>query len=97
MNLFYNSVVTIHINSQTPDNVQQFAEANGMDYPIVVDNTAGDIMKQFGKLGIAGYPSYILVDPDGKIMINDSVPVESAPSLRRHKIEAIFRALQTRR
>ena len=90
------TVVSIHINSQTPDNVQQFANANGMEYPIVVDNSAGDIMKQFGELGIYYYPSYILLDPEGRILINDAVREQADPSLRLNKIEAIFHALQIR-
>lgn len=90
------SVVSIHINTQTPDNVRQFANSNGMTYPIVVDDANGTITKQFNALGVSGYPSYILVDPEGKVLINDCVHLPKASSLRLYKTEAVYHALISR-
>ena len=91
------SVVSVHNNSQTAEKVRQFAESNAMSYPIVVDDAAGHIMEKFAKLGIFSYPSYLLVDPDGNILLNDRIRQSDAPLLRRDKIEVIYSLLRTQK
>ena len=61
---------------------------------IVVDNADGTITEQYQLLGVGGYPSYILLDPEGKIIHNDNV--SPPPSLRRYKLERIYEALRGR-
>jgi thiol-disulfide isomerase/thioredoxin len=86
------TVVSVHTNSQTPADVKQFAEKHEMIYPIVVDNSDGDIIKQYSNLGLTGYPTYILLGPDGRILRNDDVTYGA--SLRVNKLELIYTALK---
>lgn len=85
------SVVSVHRKGQTPDSVQAFADANRMNYPIVVDDADGTITEAYKSLGVVGYPSYILLDREGKILHNDNV--SPRPSLRQYKLEKIYHAL----
>ena len=87
------SVVSFHIKSQTPDNVRKFANANDMKYPIVVDNSEGEIEAAYRKLGLSGFPHYILLDPNGKVLINDCFWNANRTSLREHKLELIHQAI----
>ena len=89
------AVVAVHRKGETPASVQAFADANGMDYPIVVDDESGTIEQQYQRLGVQGYPSYMLLDPEGRILHNDTV--SPMPSLRQYKIERVYHALQSRR
>ena len=86
------AVVSVHRQGQSPESVRVHAEAKGMDYPIVVDDEAGTITDQYRKLGVTGYPSYILVDPAGRVFHNDNVM--SPPSLRKNKLELIYERLR---
>ena len=90
------TVVSFHIKSQTPDNVKKFADANKMNYPIVVDNSNGDIEAAYRKLGLSGFPHYILLDPEGKVLINDCFWNSKQTSLREHKLELIHQAMHTK-
>ena len=87
------SVVSFHIKSQTPANVKKFADANGMTYPIVVDNSDGEIEAEYRKLGLSGFPHYILLDPEGKVLNNGCFWNPDQISLRRHKLELIHQAI----
>ncbi len=82
------SVVSVHVTDQTVDNVRQYAEQKGLTYPIVVDNQDGDIMTAISKIGIEGFPSYLLLGPDGRILVNDDQ--EAGPSLRMFKLEKVL-------
>lgn len=86
------TVVGVHVTAQTDENVRQFAAQHGMKYPIVVDNEDGDIGQAIEKLGIEGFPSYILLGPDGRIVQNDDQTAEV--SLRMFKLEKLWSALQ---
>jgi peroxiredoxin len=86
------TVVSVHTNSQTPADVRQFAEKHEMNYPIVVDNSNGDIVNQYRHLGLTGYPYYLLVGPDGRIVRNDELTYGA--SLRVYKLELIYTALR---
>ena len=86
------TVVSVHTNSQSPADVKQFADKHGMNYPIVVDNPEGEIVKQYSHLGLTGYPTYLLLGPDGRILRNDDVTYGA--SLRAYKLELIYTALR---
>ena len=86
------TVVSVHIATQTPGNVKQYADANGIDYPLVVDTTDETILNEYKKIGVAGFPSYLLLGPDGKIVRNDALG--GAGSLRMHKLELIHQAIR---
>ncbi len=92
------TVVSVHTNEQKASAVKKFADDNGMNYPIVVDNAAGEIIKAYTECGLDGYPSYFLLDPDGKIVENDQVPDPNTKatrqySLRSNKLEVINKYL----
>jgi len=55
---------------------------------IVVDHTDGRILKSWNSLGLVhGYPSYVLIDPDGRLLAADNtIP---APLLRVYKAEIV--------
>ena len=92
------TVVGVHTNAQMPEDVQSFADAKGMKFPIVVDNTDGSILKQYRELGVYAFPSYILLDPEGRIIHNDHTSAGSDPfgdhSLRMNKLEMIFKVIR---
>lgn len=50
-----------------------------MGMPIVVDHTDGRILKSWESLGLVrGYPSYVLIDPDGLLLAADNtIPAAS--------------------
>ena len=92
------TVVGVHTNAQMPEDVQSFADAKGMKFPIVVDNTDGSILKQYRELGVYSFPSYILLDREGRIIHNDHTSAGSDPfgdhSLRMNKLEMIFKVIR---
>ena len=88
------SVVSVHKEGESPKDVQIFADKNGMNYPIVVDDSEGTITKQFRDVGLEGFPSYILLDRDGRILHNDAVG--EGASLRSFKFEKVYEAVRSR-
>ena len=89
------TVVSVHDKSQSPDAVEKFAKEHGMTFPIVVDNSNGTLLDQYSTLGVYGFPSYILLGPDGKILVNDCMGDPDTLRLRSYKTEVVFHALQT--
>ena len=89
------TVVSVHDKSQSPEAVEKFAKEHGMTFPIVVDNSNGTLLDQCSKLGVYGFPSYILLGPDGKILVNDCMADPDTLRLRSYKTEVVFHALQT--
>ena len=89
------AVVSAHTNSLKPEVVQSFADENEIPYTIVVDGARGQISKDYRALGVESYPSYLLIDPNGNILLNDAVPDGVPTSLRQHKIELIHQAIQS--
>jgi peroxiredoxin len=87
------SVVSVHKDGKTPNDVKSFADKNGMDYPIVVDDSEGTITKQFRGIGLQGFPHYILLDRQGCILHNDAI--SDGPSLRSYKFEKIYEAIRS--
>jgi thiol-disulfide isomerase/thioredoxin len=86
------SVVSVHTNGQVPVDVKSFADKNGMDYPIVVDDSEGTIIQQFRGIGLLGFPYYILLDRQGRILHNDAL--SDGPSLSSYKFEKIYEAIR---
>ena len=92
------TVLSVHIAGQTPENVKQFADAKGMTYPLVVDSPDEEILTAYKRIGVDGFPSYLLIGPDGKIVCNDGAfdtEQQNSLSLRIHKLEAIHRAFRS--
>jgi hypothetical protein len=56
-------------------------------FPIVVDHADGRILNAYRELGVQGFPSYILIGPDGNILENDRAT--DGPLLRLFKLELL--------
>jgi len=83
------TVLAVHTNSSTAEEVRAYAAREGMTFPIVVDEPDGRITEAYRKVGLNGYPSYMLIDPDGNFVQNDSaIP---SPTLRNYKLEIVRR------
>ncbi|MEM9643370.1 MAG: M56 family metallopeptidase [Planctomycetota bacterium] len=87
------TIVGMHTNSQTPQAVEAYLGEKGIEYPVVVDDARGAITESYASLGVSSFPSYILIDPNGKIVRNSSVHDESGDSLRSDKIQLIRHAI----
>ncbi|MEM7477707.1 MAG: redoxin family protein [Planctomycetota bacterium] len=88
------AVVSVNVTGQNVDDVRTFARDHGMNYPIVVDGADEAILNAYKKLGVSGFPSYILLGPDGRILHNDQLTFGT--SLRLSKLELIFQAIRSR-
>jgi thiol-disulfide isomerase/thioredoxin len=80
-------VIGFHDNSMPTDAIKQDVLKEGLTYPIVVDHADGRILARYKEHGISGYPSYLLLDPQGKVIYDDTTI--AAPTLRSFKIELI--------
>lgn len=80
-------VIAVHDNSATPETVREFAEKEGMTVPILVDEPDGRTNARYEGRGLSGYPSHILIAPDGTILDDDTTT--PSPSLRTYKIELL--------
>jgi thiol-disulfide isomerase/thioredoxin len=83
-------VIGVHDNSMPLDAIKEDAAKHGMSYPIVVDQPDGRILASYKEHGVTGYPSYVLLDPDGKVLRDSTVP---GPHLRNFKLEIIRQLL----
>ena len=61
------SAIGIHIAGQDPEIVEKFMSDRAMDYPMVVDRFDEPIKKAYEPLGLEGYPTYFLINPDGEV------------------------------
>ena len=84
------TVIGVHDNSSTPDAVQEHCRQQGLTFPMVVDHADGRIVNAYRDLGLSGFPTYLLIGPDGKIVQNDRA-IDGRPSLRTFKLEIIRR------
>lgn len=88
-------IVGVHASADSTENVLQYIQQNGVKYPTVVDTHEESISRRFRELGVTGFPSYILLDREGKITHNDHLSL--SPSLRGFKVEVIYSALRSAR
>lgn len=89
------TVIGVHDNSSTPEAVHEHCKQQGLMFPIVVDHADERILNAYRKLGVRGFPSYILIGPDGNILENDHAT--DGPSLRIFKLEVIRKYVLDRR
>ncbi len=80
-------IIGVHDNSVSPKKIAAHVQKEGMDYPIVIDHSDGRILREYKSHGISGYPSYILLGPDGRVLIENRTAV--GPSLRAFKLELV--------
>ena len=80
-------VIGVHDNSVPPESVREHVEKEKLTFPIVVDHPDGRTLSAYEAHGIYGYPSYMLIGPDGTVLDDDRTT--PGPSLRIWKIELI--------
>ncbi len=84
-------VIGVHDNSMPLAAIKQDVQKQQLTYPIVVDHNDGRIIREYKQHGIEGYPSYVLIGPDGRVVKDDStIP---GPTLRSFKIEIVRQLL----
>jgi thiol-disulfide isomerase/thioredoxin len=85
-------VIGIHNNSSTPEAVREHVAKIGLPFPVAVDHPDGRTIARFEEHGIPhGYPDYVLISPEGKVLLDDrTIP---HPSLRSYKMEIIRKLL----
>ncbi len=88
-------VIGIHDNSSPLDEIKNDVAKQGLTYPIVVDQPDNRILSSYQDHGISGYPSYVLIGPNGKVMQDDETV--AAPNLRNFKLEIVREILMSDR
>lgn len=88
-------IVGVHASPASAESVLQYIQQNGVKYPTIVDTPEETISRRFRELAVTSFPSYILLDREGKIIHNDHLSM--SPSLRLFKIEIIYSALRSSR
>jgi thiol-disulfide isomerase/thioredoxin len=85
-------VIGVHNNSSAPEAVREHVAKIGLPFPVAVDHPDGRTVARFEEHGVpSGYPDYILISPDGKVLLDDrTIP---HPSLRTYKLEIIRKLL----
>ena len=65
-------VIGVHTNNDPPEKVRKHVEEIGLPFPIAVDHPDGRTVSKFQshKL-VGGFPSYVLIDPDGNVLLDD--------------------------
>lgn len=90
------AVVGIHDNSVPLALIAEHAKEQKLTFPIAIDLPDGRLVQTYTKLGLcSGYPSYILLSPQGKVL--DADQALPGPALRRFKIELIRAAVMGKR
>jgi thiol-disulfide isomerase/thioredoxin len=80
-------VIGVHDNSMPLDTIKEDAAKNGLTYPIVVDQPDGRIVASYRERGFFGFPSFILIGPDGKVIKDDQTV--AGPRLFDFKTEIV--------
>jgi thiol-disulfide isomerase/thioredoxin len=78
-------VIGVHDNSVDADSVREHVRQQGLKFPIVVDRREGGILAAYKKFSlVTGYPSYVLVGPDGKILPSDTIVSYKFETIRNY-------------
>ena len=80
-------VIGVHDNSTSREQIRTHVTHEKMTFPIVVDHPDGRITAAWKEFGLRGYPSYMLVDPEGKLIHTDRN--SPGPTLRTSKLEIV--------
>jgi peroxiredoxin len=79
------AVIGVHDNSVDADSVGQHAKEQGLTFPIVVDRRDGAILDAYKRIGaVSGFPSYVLIGPDGKIVEADLLAMYKFELIRKY-------------
>jgi thiol-disulfide isomerase/thioredoxin len=87
-------VIGVHnSNYRTVEQVREHVNQLGISFPIVVDHLDGRTVGSYERHRIAkGYPSYVLIGPDGNVLLDDST-IAYPRSLHGYKLEIIRKFL----
>ncbi len=89
------AVVGMHDNSVASKLIHEHIEKIKLTFPVAIDTPDGRSVSAYKKLGLCvGYPSYVLLSPDGTVLLADNVL--PGPTLRGFKLELIRAALMGR-
>jgi thiol-disulfide isomerase/thioredoxin len=86
------AVVCVHDNSVPIDEIKKYVAENNIRYPVVIDHEDGRILEAYKSLGVQGYPTYILIGPDGRI-VGD--PTQTGRGLYLYKFEILRQQLMS--
>ncbi|WP_397546794.1 TlpA family protein disulfide reductase [Rhodothermus marinus] len=73
-----------------PDTVEAFMQRHGVDYPVLYDRPEASLTRRFG---IIGFPSLLLLNPEGYLMVAASSPERHMLTLQ--EVEAFLERLAT--
>jgi peroxiredoxin len=77
-------VIGVHNNSVDADSVREHSQQQGLKFPIVVDQRDDRILASYKKIGaVDGFPSYLLIDPEGKIAEIDRLGCSKFECIRK--------------
>ncbi len=62
------AVVLVHDNSVPTSEIKKYVADNKIHFPVVVDQLDGRILAAYRPHGATGYPSDVLIGPDGRIV-----------------------------
>ena len=81
-------VIGVHNNSALPEAVREHVAKIGLTFPIVVDHPDGRIVSRYQEHGLAPhYPSYVLIGPEGNVLLDDKTIAN--PRLSLYKLEIL--------
>ena len=81
------AVIGVHDNSVEPNLIREHVAKIGLSFPIVIDHPDGRITSALKAFGLGGYPSYMLIGPDGNVVQTDNQT--PGPTLWNFKLEVI--------
>ncbi|MGE5193705.1 MAG: redoxin domain-containing protein, partial [Deltaproteobacteria bacterium] len=85
-------VIGVHNNSALPNAVAEHVARIGLPFPVVVDHSDGRLIARYQQHGLVPhYPSYVLIGPDGTVLLDDvTIP---NPKLLYYKLEILHQYL----
>jgi thiol-disulfide isomerase/thioredoxin len=85
-------VIGVHNNSSTPEAVREHVAKIKLPFPVALDYPDGRTIARFEPHGIPnGYPDYVLISPEGKVLLDDRTIPHA--TLRAYKLEIIRKFL----
>jgi thiol-disulfide isomerase/thioredoxin len=85
-------VIGVHNNSGSPEAVREHVAKIKLPFPVAVDYPDGRTIARFESHGIPdGYPDYVLISPEGKVLLDDRTIPHA--TLRAYKMEIIRKFL----
>ena len=84
------TVLGVHRRTGSIDDATAYIEKAGINYPVVFDDDDESIVTAFEPYGLRGYPTMMLVDPDGRVAL--SYATATGPTLH-HFMREIIRGL----